>query len=104
VITPKQQTAAINDLHRAIGGEDAAYSDFKLGKAKPGERYLDEVRFLIDASDVDIYNKVAAGQFDMATSTIPCDILKVHAGRRRAGGERERDGGGFLLSRLGEFW
>ena len=29
------------------------------------KNYVDEVRFLIDASNVDIYNKIEAGQFDL---------------------------------------
>ena len=35
--------------------------------------------FLIDSSDVDIYNKIEAGQFDMATSSIPNNVLKKYA-------------------------
>jgi len=43
------------------------------------KNYVDEVRFLIDASNVDIYNKIEAGQFDMATSSIPNNVIKKYA-------------------------
>jgi peptide/nickel transport system substrate-binding protein len=43
------------------------------------KNYPDEVRFTVDASDVDIYNKVEAGQLDMATSNIPPDVLQKYA-------------------------
>ena len=42
------------------------------------KNYVDEVRFIIDSSDVDIYNKIEAGQLDMATSSIPPDVLKKY--------------------------
>ena len=41
--------------------------------------YPDEIHWTVDASDVDIYNKVEAGQMDMATSTIPPDVLEKYA-------------------------
>ena len=43
------------------------------------KNYVDAVNFTIDASDVDIYNKIEAGSFDMATSTIPPDVLQKYA-------------------------
>lgn len=43
------------------------------------KNYPDEVRFTVDSSDVDIYNKVEAGQLDMATSSIPPDVLEKYA-------------------------
>jgi len=39
----------------------------------------DEFRFMIDASSTDIYNKIEAGQFDLATSSIPNAVLKKYA-------------------------
>ena len=39
------------------------------------KNYPDEIDFTVDSSDVDIYNKVEAGQLDLATSTIPPDVL-----------------------------
>ena len=41
--------------------------------------YPNEIVYTVDASDVDIYNKVEAGQFDLATSTIPPDVLQKYA-------------------------
>ncbi len=41
--------------------------------------YVNEVVFTVDASNVDIYNKIEAGQLDMATSTIPGDVLQKYA-------------------------
>ncbi len=43
------------------------------------KNYVDEVRFTVDASNVDIYNKIEAGQLDMATSSIPPDVLQKYA-------------------------
>jgi peptide/nickel transport system substrate-binding protein len=43
------------------------------------KNYPDEVRFTVDASDVDIYNKIEAGQLDMATSSIPPDVLQKYS-------------------------
>jgi peptide/nickel transport system substrate-binding protein len=43
------------------------------------KNYVNEVRFIIDSSDVDIYNKIESGQLDMATSSIPPDVLKKYA-------------------------
>ena len=39
----------------------------------------DEVVFTVDASNVDIYNKIEAGQLDMAVSSIPPDVLQKYA-------------------------
>ncbi len=43
------------------------------------KNYPDEIVFTVDSSDVDIYNKIEAGQLDMATSSIPPDVLKKYA-------------------------
>jgi len=43
------------------------------------KNYVDQVKFTIDASSTDIYNKVEGGQFDMATSSIPPSVLKKYA-------------------------
>jgi len=43
------------------------------------KNYVDEVRFMVNASNVDIYNKIEAGQLDMATSSIPPAVLKKYA-------------------------
>jgi len=43
------------------------------------KNYVDEVRFLIDSSDVDIYDKIEAGQLDMASSSIPPAVLEKYA-------------------------
>jgi len=45
---------------------------------KARENFPDEVRFIVDASADDIYNKIEAGQLDMATSTIPPSFLKKY--------------------------
>jgi peptide/nickel transport system substrate-binding protein len=43
------------------------------------KNYVDAVQFTVDSSDVDIYNKIEANQLDMATSTIPPEVLKKYA-------------------------
>ncbi len=53
--------------------------NYKQSTDPTRKNYVDEVRFLIDSSDVDIYNKIEAGQFDMATSSIPNNVLKKYA-------------------------
>jgi peptide/nickel transport system substrate-binding protein len=53
--------------------------NYKQSTDPTRKNYVDEVRFLIDASNVDIYNKIDAGQFDMATSSIPNNVLKKYA-------------------------
>jgi peptide/nickel transport system substrate-binding protein len=53
--------------------------NYSQGTDSTRKNYVDEVRFLVDASDVDIYNKIEAGQLDMATSSIPNDVLKKYA-------------------------
>jgi peptide/nickel transport system substrate-binding protein len=40
--------------------------------------YPDQVQFIIDSSDTDIYNKIEAGQLDMAVSTIPPQVLRKY--------------------------
>jgi peptide/nickel transport system substrate-binding protein len=41
--------------------------------------YPDQVQFIIDSSDTDIYNKIEAGQLDMAVSTIPPQVTRKYA-------------------------
>jgi peptide/nickel transport system substrate-binding protein len=53
--------------------------NYKQSTDSTRKNYPDEVRFLVDASDVDIYNKIEAGQLDMATSSIPNNVLKKYA-------------------------
>ncbi len=43
------------------------------------KNYVDEVKFMVNASNVDIYNKIEGGQLDMATSSIPPAVLKKYA-------------------------
>jgi len=43
------------------------------------ENFPDEVEFLVDASATDIYNKIEAGELDLATSTIPPQVLRKYA-------------------------
>ncbi|MBV8079417.1 MAG: hypothetical protein JO186_03450, partial [Actinobacteria bacterium] len=43
------------------------------------KNYVDEVKFTVDASSDDIYNKIEAGQLDMATSSIPPQVLRKYA-------------------------
>jgi peptide/nickel transport system substrate-binding protein len=46
---------------------------------KARQNFPDEVRFLVDASSDDIYNKIEAGQLDMAVSSIPPAVLKKYS-------------------------
>ena len=43
------------------------------------KNYVDEVRFIVNASSTDIANKVEAGQLDMWTGSIPPSVLKKYA-------------------------
>jgi peptide/nickel transport system substrate-binding protein len=43
------------------------------------KNYADQVQFIINSSDTDIYNKIEAGQLDMAVSTIPPQVLRKYA-------------------------
>jgi peptide/nickel transport system substrate-binding protein len=43
------------------------------------KNYVDEVRFIVNASATDIANKVQAGQLDMWTGSIPPAVLKKYA-------------------------
>jgi peptide/nickel transport system substrate-binding protein len=43
------------------------------------KNYVDQVQFTVDSSDTDIYNKIEANQLDMATSTIPPQVLRQYA-------------------------
>jgi len=42
------------------------------------ENFVDEFRFIVNASFDDIHNKIEAGELDMATSTIPPTFLKKY--------------------------
>jgi len=53
--------------------------NYKQSTDSTRKNYVDQVRFLIDASSTDIYNKIEAGQFDLATSSIPPSVLKKYA-------------------------
>jgi peptide/nickel transport system substrate-binding protein len=49
-------------------------------KTDPNRKnYVDEVRFIVNASSTDIANKVEAGQLDMWTGSIPPSVLKKYA-------------------------
>lgn len=50
--------------------------NYKQSTDNTRKNYVDEVHFLVDSSDTDIYNKIEAGQMDMATSSIPPSVLK----------------------------
>jgi peptide/nickel transport system substrate-binding protein len=43
------------------------------------KNYVDQVRFIVNASATDIANKVEAGQLDMWTGSIPPSVLKKYA-------------------------
>jgi peptide/nickel transport system substrate-binding protein len=43
------------------------------------KNYVDEVRFIVNASSTDIANKVEAGQLDLWTGSIPPSVLKKYA-------------------------
>jgi peptide/nickel transport system substrate-binding protein len=43
------------------------------------KNYPDQIQFTVDSSDVDIYNKIEAGELDLATSTIPPQVLEKYA-------------------------
>ena len=58
--------------------------NYKQSTDPTRKNYADEVRFLIDASNVDIYNKIEAGQFDLATSSIPNNVAARSTRRLRA--------------------
>ena len=53
--------------------------NYKQSTDPTRKNYVDEVNFLIDASNVDIYNKIEAGSFDLATSSIPNSVIKKYA-------------------------
>lgn len=46
---------------------------------KARESFPDEVQFIVNASSDDIYNKIQAGELDMATSSIPPQVLRKYA-------------------------
>jgi peptide/nickel transport system substrate-binding protein len=41
--------------------------------------YPDQIQFTIDSSNVDIYNKIEANQLDLATSSIPPQVLRQYS-------------------------
>ena len=43
------------------------------------ENFPDEIKFIVNASADDIYNKIQAGQLDMATGSIPPTVLRKYA-------------------------
>jgi peptide/nickel transport system substrate-binding protein len=43
------------------------------------KNYPDQIQFTVDSSDTDIYNKIEADQLDLATSTIPPQVLEKYA-------------------------
>jgi peptide/nickel transport system substrate-binding protein len=54
--------------------------DYKQSTDQYRKNYVDEVKFLVDSSDVDIYNKIEAGQFGFAAaSSTPPQVLKKYA-------------------------
>ncbi len=53
--------------------------NYKQSTDPTRKNYVDAVNFTIDSSDVDIYNKIEAGQFDLATSSIPPQVLEKYA-------------------------
>ena len=57
------------------------------------ENFPDEVKFIVNASADDIYNKIEAGNLDMATSSIPPAVSEEVLDRsepRRVGSSRTR--------------
>jgi peptide/nickel transport system substrate-binding protein len=50
--------------------------DPKTDSRAARENFPDEVQFIVNSSAVDIHNKIAAGELDIATSTIPPAVLK----------------------------
>ncbi|MBV8078788.1 MAG: hypothetical protein JO186_00250 [Actinobacteria bacterium] len=53
--------------------------DPKTDSKTAREAYADEIKFTVDASADDIFNKIEAGQLDMANSTIPPQVLRKYA-------------------------
>ena len=53
--------------------------DPKTDSRAARENFPDEVQFIVDSSAVDIYNKIEAGQFDLATSSIPPSVLRRYS-------------------------
>jgi len=53
--------------------------DPKTDSTAARQNFPDEVKFLVDASSDDIYNKIEAGQLDMAVSSIPPAVLKKYS-------------------------
>ena len=53
--------------------------DPKTDSTAARQNFPDEFKFLVDASSDDIYNKIEAGQLDMAVSSIPPAVLKKYS-------------------------
>jgi peptide/nickel transport system substrate-binding protein len=53
--------------------------NYKQSTDNTRKNAIDEFRFLIDASNVDIFNKVESGQFNYGHSSIPNNVLKKYA-------------------------
>jgi peptide/nickel transport system substrate-binding protein len=53
--------------------------NYDQGTDQYRKNYPDEVRFLVNASNTDIYNKIEAGDLDMAVSSIPPQVLRKYA-------------------------
>jgi len=53
--------------------------DPKTDSTAARENFPDEVQFIVDSSADDIYNKIEAGELDMANSTIPPQVLRRYA-------------------------
>ena len=53
--------------------------DPKTDSKAARENFPDEFKFVVDASSDDIYNKIEAGQLDMATGSIPPTVLRKYA-------------------------
>jgi len=53
--------------------------NYKQSTDPTRKNYVDQVRFTINASSTDIYNKIESGQLDLATSSIPPSVLKKYA-------------------------
>jgi peptide/nickel transport system substrate-binding protein len=50
--------------------------DPKTDSRAARENFPDEVQFIVNSSNVDIFNKIEAGQLDIANSTIPPSVLR----------------------------
>jgi peptide/nickel transport system substrate-binding protein len=53
--------------------------DPKTDSKAARENFPDEVQFIVDSNADDIFNKIEAGELDMATSSIPPQVLRRYA-------------------------